>query len=221
MERSATHGKKKEPFFQGLRLAWEFMTSEPRLFGAALLDMLAVFFGGAVALLPIFAEKLRVGAIGLGFLRAAPAVGSLVMATLFVKRPPRKNTGFWLFLSVAGFGLCMIAFGVSRNYYWSLVLLVVSGAFDAVSVVVRGTLLQLLTPDRIKGRISALNSVFINSSNEFGSFESGVTAKWMGAVGATVFGGIMTLVVCLGMIVKFPSLRRASIEEIEAELQKV
>ncbi len=206
---------RKESFVHGVKLAWKFMRAEPRLFGAVLLDMLAVFFGGAVALLPIFAERMGTGAIGLGVLRAAPAVGSLLLAAVLVKRPPRRRTGFWLLSSISGFGLCMIMFALSTNFYLSFAALFLSGAFDAVSVVVRGTLLQLLTPDHIKGRISALNSIFINSSNEFGSFESGVTAKFMGPVVATVVGGVMTLLVVLAMAVKFPSLRTVSIQDIE------
>jgi MFS family permease len=207
----------RESFIAGTKRAWKFLRGEPRLFAAVLLDMLAVLFGGAVALLPIFAEKLGAGSVGLGFLRAAPAMGSLVMAMVLVRRPPSKQSGKWLLISVAGFGVSTIVFAFSRSFALSLAALFFTGLFDAVSVIVRGTLLQLLTPDSIKGRVSSLNSIFINSSNELGAFESGVTAKIFGAVNAAALGGLLTIGVVAWAIFKFPTLRTTSLSEMEKQ----
>ncbi len=209
-------GFQPEPFFEGTRRAWRFLRGDPRLFGAVLLDMLAVLFGGAVALLPIFAERLGVGSTGLGFLRAAPAMGSMLMALVVLRRPPAKNTGAWLMTCVAGFGVSTLIFAFSNHFILSFIALFMTGLFDSVSVIIRGTLLQLLTPDSIKGRVSALNSIFINSSNELGAFESGITAKLFGAVYAAALGGALTLLVVLVFCVKFPELRRASLKDIES-----
>jgi len=173
-----------------------FVFNNQVLLSALSLDLFAVFFGGAVALLPIFAsEVLRVGPEGLGLLRAAPALGSALMGLVLAHRPPLRNSGRKLLVYVAGFGGCIILFALSRNFYLSLGLLALSGALDSISVVIRGTILQLLTPDQMRGRVSAVNSIFVGSSNEIGSFESGVTARLMGLVPAVIFGGSMTVLV--------------------------
>jgi MFS family permease len=160
------------------------------------LDMFAVLFGGAVALLPIFAaDILHVGSEGFGLLRAAPGLGAIVMAVYLMHNPIRKNMGKILLWAVAGFGCCMIAFGASEFFWLSFALLVGSGMFDCVSVIVRGILIHTGTPENMKGRVAAVNSIFVGSSNEIGAFESGVVAKLMGTVNSVIFGGIMTLVV--------------------------
>jgi MFS family permease len=179
-----------------IRSGISFVFKTPELLGSFTLDMFAVLFGGAVAMLPVFASDiLHAGPQGLGLLRACPAIGATIMAFILMFRPPMRNTGKVLFISVLGFGLCMIGFGLSRNFILSGVLLILSGAFDNVSVVIRGTILQLFTPDNMRGRVASVNSIFIGSSNELGAFESGVAAKIMGLVPSVVFGGIMTLAV--------------------------
>jgi sugar phosphate permease len=151
-------------------------------------------FGGAVALLPIFADEiLHVGKEGLGFLRSAQGIGAVIMAVYLTRNPIRKNIGKILLWCVAGFGLCMIGFGLSKLFWLSMALLILSGMFDCVSVIVRSTLIHTLTPENMKGRVSAVNSIFIGSSNEIGSFESGVAAKLLGVVPSVIFGGLMTL----------------------------
>ena len=174
-----------------------------------------MFFGGAVALLPIFAsEVLHVGPEGLGLLRAAPALGSALMGLVLAHRPPLKNSGRKLLVYVAGFGVSIILFALSRNFYLSLLVLAISGALDSISVVIRGTILQLLTPDEMRGRVSAVNSIFVGSSNEIGSFESGVTARLMGLVPAVVFGGSMTVLVVGITAWKAPRLRALNLKDL-------
>ena len=164
------------------------------ILGAISLDMFAVLFGGAVALLPIFAaEILEVGPQGLGMLRAAPALGAVIMALYITHHPIHRNTGKVMLYCVAGFGISMIAFGLSTSFIFSLCMLMLSGMFDSISMIIRSTLIQTRTPENMKGRVSAVNSIFIGSSNEIGAFESGVTAKFMGVVASVVFGGTMTL----------------------------
>jgi MFS family permease len=171
-----------------------FVFAQKIVLGAMSLDLFAVLFGGAPALLPIFArDVLHVGAVGFGWLRAAPALGSVVVSVWLAHRPPSGNTGRTILLCVAGFGLCWIAFPFSRSYGLSLLLLAVSGGFDNVSVVVRATLVQSFTPPHLMGRVSAVNGFFIGSSNELGAFESGVAARVLGLVPSVVFGGVMTL----------------------------
>ncbi len=166
------------------------------MLSAISLDLFAVLFGGAVALLPVFADKiLFVGAEGLGLMRAAPSLGaSLTMIWISFRKPP-QYPGKLLLISVAAFGVCMIGFGLSTSFYLSLILLFASGAFDSISVVIRGNILQLQTPDHMRGRVSAVNTMFIGSSNEIGAFESGTAARLMGLVPSVVFGGCMTLLV--------------------------
>jgi len=166
------------------------------ILGALSLDMFSVFFGGAVALMPIFAHDiLKVGSEGLGFLRAAPAAGAVITMFIMAKYPPMNKPWRNLLLAVAGFGLSIICFGLSRNFYLSLICLFFEGAFDSVSVIIRSTILQLLTPQEMRGRVSAVNGMFINSSNEIGAFESGATAKLMGTIPSVLFGGTMTLII--------------------------
>ncbi len=186
----------KESIVQSIRSGVQFVFQNQVLLGALSLDMFAVLFGGAVAMLPVFAaEVLLVGPQGLGFLRAAPAAGAVIMALYLAYHPPLKNTGTKLFISVAGFGMSMILFALSKNYYLSLGLLALSGMFDNISVIVRHTILQLYTPDHMRGRVASVNSVFIGSSNEIGSFESGLAAKLMGLIPSVIFGGGMTLLI--------------------------
>jgi MFS family permease len=172
----------------------KFVFTNKIVLAAISLDLFAVLFGGAVALLPIFADQiLKVGAVGFGFLRAAPSIGALLIAVIMMHNPVKRNMGRLLLWCVAGFGFCMIGFGLSTSFWLSLFLLTVSGGFDCVSVIIRGTLLQTLTPENMKGRVSAVNNIFIGSSNEIGMFESGVAAKALGVVPSVIFGGIMTV----------------------------
>jgi MFS family permease len=202
-----------EGVFTRIRSGINFVFKTPELLGAFTLDMFAVLFGGAVAMLPVFASDiLRIGPQGLGLLRACPAIGAALMAFVLMFRPPMRNTGKILFICVIGFGLCMIGFGLSKSFIISGVLLILSGAFDNVSVVIRGTILQLFTPDDMRGRVASVNSIFIGSSNELGAFESGVTAKLMGLVPSVVFGGIMTLVVVFTTIRVNKPLRKLSLK---------
>jgi MFS family permease len=201
-----------EGVFTRIRTGINFVFRTPELLGAFTLDMFAVLFGGAVAMLPVFASDiLHSGPQGLGMLRACPAIGATLMAFVLMYRPPMKETGKVLFIAVLGFGLCMIGFGLSRSFILSGILLVLSGAFDNISVVIRGTILQLFTPDDMRGRVASVNSIFIGSSNELGAFESGVTAKIMGLVPSVVFGGIMTLVVVFTTLKINKPLRRLSL----------
>jgi MFS family permease len=202
-----------EGMFSRIRSGIRFVFRTPELLGAFTLDMFAVLFGGAVAMLPVFASDiLFVGPQGLGLLRACPAIGATLMAVVLMFWPPVGRTGKLLFLSVIGFGLCMIGFAFSKSFVLSGLLLVLSGAFDNISVVIRGTILQLFTPDDMRGRVASVNGIFIGSSNELGAFESGVAAKLMGLVPSVVFGGFMTLAVVFTTIKVNKPLRRLSIK---------
>lgn len=192
-------------FLEGLR----FVRHNPLLLGVISLDLFAVLFGGAVALLPIFAsDLLHTGPAGLGLLRAAPGVGAALAAAVLAVRPLRDRAGSVLFGGVAAFGVCMIVFGLSRSLPLSLAALVLSGAGDMLSVNVRGILVPLNTPDALRGRVSAVNWMFIGASNELGEFESGLTASWFGTVPSVVLGGALTLAVAVAWAWMFPSLRR-------------
>ncbi|NJN40863.1 MAG: MFS transporter [Flammeovirgaceae bacterium] len=181
---------------QKIKAGLKFVYNNEIILGAITLDLFAVLFGGAVALLPIFAaEILLVGPEGLGLLRSAPPAGAILTALFITHNPIRSGVGKVLLWSVAGFGICMIGFGLSSFFWLSMVLLAISGAFDSVSVIVRSTLIHTHTPENMKGRVAAVNSIFIGSSNEIGAFESGVAAKLLGVVPSVVFGGAMTLVV--------------------------
>lgn len=184
----------KEKLFAGIR----FVFGHQVILTAISLDLFAVLFGGAVALLPAFAaDVLKVGTLGLGFLRAAPSVGAVITAIYLAYFPIRHNAGQILLFSVAGFGLAMIGFALSASFWLSMFFLFLSGGLDSISVVIRANILQLLTPEEMKGRVSAVNSIFIGSSNEIGAFESGVAARLMGLIPSVVFGGCMTLLVVL------------------------
>lgn len=188
--------KEKEPILQSLREGARFVFMTQIILAVLMLDMFAVLFGGATALLPVYARDiLKVGEIGFGWLRAAPGIGAIIMFAILANKPLKTKPGIRLLLCVGGFGASLIIFGISTNFSLSLLMLVLSGAFDAVSVIIRGTILQLFTPDEMRGRVAALNTMFISSSNELGEVESGFTAKWMGTVPAVVFGGCMTLLI--------------------------
>lgn len=196
------------PVIASLLSGLRFVGREPMILGALSLDLFAVFFGGAVALLPIFAKDiLNVGPTGLGLLRAAPAVGAILVSIVLARSPVVRRNGPAMLISVALFGLATIGFALSRNFTLSLVLLGLTGAFDMVSVVIRSTLLQIVTPEPLLGRVSAVNSVFVGSSNEIGAFESGVAAKLLGTVPSVIFGGAATLVVVAVIAWRVPSLR--------------
>lgn len=181
---------------ESLRSGIKFVFGNQVILNAISLDLFAVLFGGAVALLPIFAyDILNMGPQALGFMRAAPAIGSVSMALIMAYYPVTVNAGKKMLLCVAGFGVCIVLFGLSTNFWFSLLLLAASGAFDSISVIIRSTLIHTLTPEYMKGRVSSVNNIFVGSSNEIGAFESGFTAKLMGVVPAVVFGGVMTIVV--------------------------
>jgi MFS family permease len=198
-----------ESVLESLSSGIRFVRGQPVILGALSLDLFSVLFGGAVALLPVFAaEILHVGPEGLGVLRAAPAVGAVSMSLVLAHRPPLRRAGRALLAGVALFGLSIIGFGLSRNFLLSLALLAASGMADTVSVVIRSTLLQVLTPGHLLGRVSSVNAIFIGSSNEIGAFESGTAARLLGTVPAVVLGGLATLVVVAITAVKVPGLRR-------------
>lgn len=206
---------KKEPITESLAAGVRFLFRTKSLLGAITLDLFAVLFGGAIAVLPVFADKiLKVGPEGLGFLNAAPFLGSVIMGIVLAYLPPLKDAGKWLLWSVAGFGVSTILFALSGNFYLSFALLLIGGMFDCVSVIIRHTLQQLLTPDDMRGRISALNNIFIGSSNEIGAFESGAAAKLMGLVPSVMFGGGMSLLVVLYSGWRFPELRKLNLRKI-------
>jgi MFS family permease len=189
----------------GVRFIWQ---RKPVL-GAVSLDLFAVLLGGAVALLPIYAKEiLHTGPWGLGLLRSAPAVGALAMSITLTRTPVERHVGRTLLLAVGAFGLCMVVFGLSTSFIVSLVALAVSGAADMVNVVIRQTLVQLETPDAMRGRVSAVNSIFIGASNQLGEFESGATAALLGPVGSVVAGGVGTVLVALAWFRLFPGLAR-------------
>ena len=196
------------PVSESVRLGFRFLIAQPAILAAMSLDLFSVLFGGATALLPIFAQLLRVGPEGLGILRAAPAIGSLVTGMIVAHRPPMKRAGAALFASVAIFGGTMILFAISRNFVFSFALLAISGMADNVSVIIRSTLIQTMTPDHLLGRVSAVNQIFIGASNEIGAFESGVAARILGVVPSVIFGGAMTLIVVAVTMWRSPALRK-------------
>jgi hypothetical protein len=205
--------QKKESLSESLKIGIHFVFSNQEILGALSLDLFAVFFGGAVALLPIFADQvLKIGPMGLGLLRAAPSAGAVLMGAIMIYYPPVKNAGKKMLFSVAGYGVCMILFALSTSPLLSLMLLALSGAFDSVSVVVRSTILQLMTPDEMRGRVSAVNNIFIGSSNEIGEFESGVAAKIMGLIPSVIFGATITMFVTGFTAVKAKKLRSLQLD---------
>jgi MFS family permease len=186
-----------------------FVMHTKEVLGALSLDLFAVLFGGAVAMVPVFARDiLMIGPRGFGFLNAASDMGSICIVVLLTIFPMHRQQGKKLLFAVAGFGICIITFALSKVFWLSFVALLFGGILDGVSVVVRGTIMQLKTPDNMRGRVMSVNSMFINSSNELGQFESGVAAKLMGVVPSVIFGGCMTLLVVLITTVKAPSLRK-------------
>ena len=203
-----------EPIMESLKEGVKFVYTNKTILGALSLDMVAVLFGGAVALLPIFAQDiLKVGPEGFGFLRAAPAVGSLLTMFISAHVPLYKNAGIKLLGAIFAFGICIIIFGISTVFWISVLALFLSGVADGISVVIRQTILQLKTPDAMRGRVAAVNSIFVGSSNELGAFESGLTAKLMGTVTAVVFGGSMTLLVVIFTGIKLPAFRTLDLQK--------
>lgn len=203
-----------EPVAESLKAGIRFVFQNKIILNALSLDMFAVLFGGAVALLPIFAQDiLQVGSEGFGILRAAPAIGGLLTMLASTMFSIEKNTGKKLLLAVFGFGICIIVFGLSQNFWISVIALFLSGVTDGFSVVIRSTILQIYTPDDMRGRVSSVNSIFVGSSNELGAFESGLTSKLFGVVNAVVFGGIMTLLVVGTTAVASPKFRDLEIEK--------
>jgi predicted MFS family arabinose efflux permease len=190
---------------EGLR----FVYNTKEVLAASSLDLFAVLFGGAVAMIPVYARDiLHIGASGFGWLNAATDMGSIIIVVILTLAPFRKEQGKKLMLAVAGYGACIIIFAFSKMFWFSFAALLVSGMLDGISVVTRGTILQLKTPDNMRGRVMSVNSMFINSSNELGQFESGVTARLMGIVPSVVFGGCMTLLVVIVTWIKAPALRK-------------
>lgn len=210
-----------EPIFQSLKEGVRFVFKNQTILGALSLDMFAVLFGGAVALLPIFAQDiLKVGSEGFGILRAAPAVGSIITMLAAAYFSLNKNAGKKLLIAIFIFGGSIILFGLSEIFWVSVFALFLSGVADGVSVVIRNTILQLHTPDHMRGRVSSVNSIFVGSSNELGAFESGVTAKLMGAVKAVVFGGCMTIGTVLVTAYVSPKFRNLDLEKEVEDLEK-
>ena len=197
---------------QGLKFVW----NNQILFGAQMLDMFAVLLGGAIAMLPAFIQDIyQLGPESLGLLRAAPAVGALCVGLYLARHPIIQHAGRVLLWAVAGFGVCIICFGLTKNYWLAGIFLGLSGAFDGVSVVLRTTIMQLATPDSMRGRVSAINGIFIGSSNELGAFESGVAARLMGLVPSVVFGGLMTLGVVAATAKFNPTLKQLELSQLK------
>jgi len=213
-----------ESVVTSLKEGVKFVYKTKAIFGALTLDMIAVLFGGAIALLPIYAQDiLKVGSEGFGILRAAPAVGAFLTMLITAYIPISKNAGMKLLGAIFGFGICIIVFGLSSVFWISLLALFLSGVTDGISMVIRQTILQLKTPDHMRGRVASVNSMFVGSSNELGAFESGLTAKLMGTVTAVVFGGTMTLITVITTGIALPSFRKLDltkdIEDHENEHQ--
>lgn len=203
-----------EPVIQSLKEGVQFVFKTKAILGAITLDMVAVLFGGAVALLPIFAQDiLKVGSEGFGVLRAAPAVGAFLTMLITAYLPISKNAGLKLLGAIFGFGICIIVFGISSIFWISVLALFFSGVTDGVSMVIRQTILQIKTPDHMRGRVASVNSMFVGSSNELGAFESGLTAKLMGTVTAVVFGGTMTLITVVTTGIVSPSFRKLDLRK--------
>ena len=208
----------KESIVKALTEGVSFVFKNKMMLGAMSLDLFSVFFGGAVALLPVFANDiLKVGSEGLGFMRAAASGGAVITMLAMTRFSPMDKPWRNLLIAVTGFGTSIICYGLSKNFYVTLIFLFMEGAFDSVSVIIRSTIMQLLTPDQMRGRVSAVNSMFIGSSNEIGAFESGLTAKLMRTVPAVVFGGSMTILVAGITYIKTRSMTRLSLQEINEQ----
>ena len=201
--------EKKEPIISSIKQGFKFVWNSKTLLGVISLDLFAVLFGGAVAFIPEIAENvLHTNAIGYGFLNAAMDIGALVSVLMLLAAPMRKKQGIKMLLAVAGFGIFIIVFGLSKFYWLSFLALAAAGICDGISVVIRGTISQLYTPDELRGRVSSINMIFINSSNELGQFESGVTSRLLGTLPAVVFGGVMSVLVVAGTWIGFPNLKK-------------
>ncbi|MEP6906884.1 MAG: MFS transporter [Pseudoxanthomonas sp.] len=206
----------RPPIFASIAEGARFVMGNQYMLGAMALDMFSVLLGGVVAMLPAFIHDiLHYGPEGLGILRAAPALGSICVGMWLARRPLQKHAGRVLLLAVAGFGMCVIAFGLSRSFWLSAAILVAYGMCDGVSVVVRSTILQLATPDEMRGRVSSINGIFISSSNELGAFYAGTMARWLGLVPAVILGGFAILSVVGATAWKAPALRRLDLKDLQ------
>lgn len=206
--------EKKEPAFQSILSGWKFIMNTPIILAIMSVDMFAVLFGGAVVMLPAYADQiLHVGPEGLGILRSATAMGAILSALYFSIKPMKKFSLDRLLIVSGGFGLCMIGFGLSTSFFLSMFFLALSGAFDSIGVIIRSTLKQILTPDKMRGRVSSVNSMFVISSNEIGAFESGTAAQLMGLVPSVVFGGVMSLIVVISTAFLVPKIRKIVVDE--------
>lgn len=204
-----TPQKTVESKLKSIQGGFKFVWNNKTLLGVISLDLFAVLFGGAVAFIPEIAEKiLHTGPIGYGFLNAAMDMGALVSVMILVAAPMKRKQGLKMMMAVAGFGIFIIIFGFSKVYWLSFAALALAGFLDGISVVVRGTITQLQTPDELRGRVSSINMIFINSSNELGQFESGMTSRLMGTIPAIVFGGVMSVLIVVGTWAKFPGLKK-------------
>lgn len=211
----------KESIKKSLAAGLHFVFNNKMMFYAMSLDLFSVFFGGVVALLPVFAlDILKVGSEGLGLMRMASSLGAAITMIIMVRFSPMGKPWRNLLIAVSGFGCCIIAFGLSKSFYLSLLFLFGQGAFDSISVIIRGTIMQLLTPDEMRGRVSAVNSMFIGSSNEIGDFESGIAAKLLNTVPAVLFGGSMTLLIVTFTYFKTKSLLPLSLQDIHVADEK-
>lgn len=205
----------RAPVFESIRDGMRFVAGHQVLLGALALDMFAVLFGGAVSLLPAFIKEiLHYGPEGLGILRASPALGAVAVGLWMARHPPDRHAGRLLLYAVAGFGLCIIGFGLSTHFWLSAAFLLASGVCDGVSVVLRSTIMQLATPDEMRGRVSSINGLFVGSSNELGAFYAGTMARFLGLVPAVVLGGFVTMGVVAVTARKAPKLRRLDLAEL-------
>jgi len=213
LPRHPPSGERRESAVKSIHAGWKFIAGHPVLLSVMSLDMFAVLFGGATAMLPAYADRvLHVGAEGLGALRAAPALGAVAVSLLFAFRPMKNLSAARMLCAVTGFGLCMIGFGLSTSFALSMGLLALSGVCDSTGVMIRGTMMQLLTPEAMRGRVSSISSMFIISSNEIGAFESGVAARLLGLVPSVVAGGMVTLFVVAFVATVSPRFRKTVVE---------
>jgi MFS family permease len=203
-----------ESIWQSISQGARYVLKNQYLVGSMALDLFAVLFGGAMALLPIFASDiLKVGPAGLGFLRMAPTLGALLVTVLGTRRPPTARAGRNLFMSVAGFGVSMIVFALSQNFWLSMLALFLSGVTDGVSMIIRGLIVRVMSPEHMRGRIASVSWVFIGASNEIGAFESGIAAKLLGVVPSVFWGGVVTLLVVGTVATLAPKLRRLNLDQ--------
>jgi len=205
----AIHKVKEGKTWESVKQGFSFVFKTKELLGAFALDMFAVLFGGAVAMVPVYAKDiLKVGPMGFGWLNAATDIGAIIIVIILTISPMKKAQGRKLFIAIGGFGACIILFGLSKWFLLSFTALMIAGMLDGISVVIRGTVMQLKTPDHLRGRVSSVSSMFINSSNELGQFESGLTSRLFGVVPSVIFGGCMTMIIVAISWFKFPSLRK-------------